>query len=201
MKTRCAPLTVILLILAVTVLLAGCGGGGEIDDDNGYDPDDPYYPQYKDLTLILRVQQPGGWPIGGATVIIDGEADTQRTDAELHPLGSGYPYAWLGWKCNWVSDDYQVVMNYEGDQDAFEIRVHKDGYVDDSTIVRIYDEEPSHIFIRDKMILYPITSGREAKRAPHYAEVAGGDAPLKLQQGGKPLKLIKSTDDRGNGGQ
>lgn len=198
MRKQALSFTVLATFVVALIALGGCGGG-QIDDDNGYDPGDEDYPQYKDLTLILKVRNSAGKPLGGATVLIDEEEDGTLTDLQFHPLGDGYPTAWLGWLCNWTSDDYQVVMNYYGDQDSFEIRVHKDGWTDDSTIVRVDDDEPEHIFIRDTMILYRVTDGASAKRAPHYADVTGGPAPLKLQRAGKPMKVITGTDDRVNG--
>jgi hypothetical protein len=189
-------LPVLLLVAAMVALTLG-GCGGSIDDDNGYDPHEPGYPQYKELTITLQVTNATGLPIGGAEVLIDGVADETTTDEQLHPLGEGYPTAWQGWLANWTSDAYEVVMNYEGDQDQFEIRVHKDGWTDDSTIVKIADYEPDHIFIRDEMIMHRITDVTStAAKAPHYAEVTGGPTPLRLQSSPKPMKIIISTDDR-----
>lgn len=185
---RMFPL-LLLGAVSVAITLAGCGG----DDDDYYNE----YPRTKDLTLILRVVSPGGFPIGGAEVLIDGEVDPVLTDAQLHPLGSGYPDAWQGYLANWVSDDYQVVMNFAGDSDEFEIRVRKPGWTQDSTIVRIDDFEPQHIFIRDEMVMSRVAAaGAAAPKQPHYAEVTGGPKPLRLQAGRKPLKIIKATDDR-----
>jgi len=173
-------------VVLAALLLGGCGGGSDYYQS---------YPMYKDLTLILRVQTPGGFPVGGATVLIDGEPDATLTDLQLHPLGDGYPDAWIGWLCNWTSDEYQSVVNFAGDTDSFEMRVHKDGWTEDSTIVNIYDYEPQHIFIRETMVMQRLADGAPLKRAPHYAEVTGGPAPLTLQRSGKPLKIIAGTDD------
>lgn len=176
-----------LLLLVVPILLvAGCGG-----DDHYYYDD---YPYSKDLTLVLRVQSPGGSPIGGASVLIDGEADEVKTDAEFHPLGSGYPDAWQGWLANWTSDAYEVVMNYSGDEDEFEIRVHKDGWIDDTTIVAVSDSEPNHIFVRDTMVLRR-PADTSAARGRHYAEVVGAPAGLKLSATPALRKVIAASDD------
>jgi hypothetical protein len=198
MRKQALSFYVLLAVVIAVIALGGCSGG-QIDDDNGYDPGDENYPQYKDLTLILRIQTSAGKPLGGATVLIDEEEDSTSSDSKFHPLGDGYPTAWLGWLCNWTSDDYQVVMNYYGDRDSFEIRVHKDGWTDDSTIVRVDDSEPDQIFIRDTMVLHRLTDTASLKRVPHYAEVTAGPHSVKRQHSGKPRTIISGTDDRVNG--
>jgi hypothetical protein len=165
--------------LLVVGLVAGCGGS-DIDDDGGYNPGDAAYPQYKDLTLVLRVVDGVGNPVGGARVWVDEVRDPTATESVFRPLGSGYPAAWQGWLANWTSDAYRVVMNYRGDQDQFEIRVGKSGYSQDSTLVRVYDREPNHIFVRDTMVLHRITT-MQTQTAPapatREAEVVNADGP------------------------
>ncbi|MBU0611235.1 MAG: hypothetical protein KKI08_25375 [Armatimonadetes bacterium] len=183
----------VTVVLAVGLLLGGCGG--IIDDDNGLDLGDPRYPQYKDLTIILQVRDLDGWPVGGATVTVDGTDDLVTTDDQFHPLGDGYPLEWLGWLANWVSDFYQVVMNYAGDVDEFTIEVTKDGWTTDRSVVQIFDYEPEHIFIRDRMVIAPVgLATTSAVSAPHPALVVGGAAPVSSQST-RPRIIIQSTDD------
>ncbi|MFO7946589.1 MAG: hypothetical protein R6V19_07235 [Armatimonadota bacterium] len=148
-------LIVVLLALGLT-LITGCGGS-DIDDDDGYSSGEYGYPQYKNLTIILRVVDPEGVPIGGASVWVDEHEDDETTDRRLHPLGDGYPRSWRGWLANWTSDDYRVVMNYSGDQDTFTIAAGKHGYWSDETRVAIGDWEPDEIFVRDELVLVPKT--------------------------------------------
>lgn len=148
-------LMAILLALALT-FVAGCGGS-DIDDDDGYDSGEYNYPQYKNLTIILRVVDPDGVPVGGASVWVDEKEADRTTDKKLHPLGDGYPREWRGWLANWTNDDYRVVMNYSGDRDNFTIAAGKYGYWSDETHVSVADWEPDEIFVRDELVLVPKT--------------------------------------------
>jgi hypothetical protein len=183
---------VILSLGATMVLLNGCGGS-DIDDDDGYDPGDPAYPQYKDLTLILRVVDPDGDPISGASVWVDDFKDDKTTDAQLHPLGEGYPRQWRGWLANWTSDDYRVVINYRGDTDEFLIEAGKTGYWADSTRVVISDYEPDEIFVRDVLVLVP-KSGRlgpaQSEAEAQQAEIVPADEDFQRQAGNEPIHTL-----------
>lgn len=182
----------ILLLGAAMVLLNGCGGS-DIDDDDGYDSGDPAYPQYKDLTLILRVVDPDGDPISGASVWVDDSEDDRKTDAQLHPLGEGYPRQWRGWLANWTSDDYRLVINYRGDTDEFLIEAGKTGYWSDSTRVVISDYEPDEIFVRDVLVLRP-KSGRlgpaQTEAEPQQAEIVPADEGFQREPGNEPIHTL-----------
>ena len=182
----------ILLLGAAMVLLNGCGGS-DIDDDDGYDSGDPAYPQYKDLTLILRVVDPDGDPISGASVWVDDSEDDRKTDAQLHPLGEGYPRQWRGWLANWTSDDYRLVINYRGDTDEFLIEAGKTGYWSDSTRVVISDYEPDEIFVRDVLVLRP-KSGRlgpaQTEAEPQQAEIVPADDGFQREPGNEPIHTL-----------
>lgn len=176
------------------VALGGCGGT-DIDDDDGYDPGYPDYPRYTNLTLILRVVDPDGYPIGDASVYVDGELDDEETDWEFHPLGSGYPYDWQGWLANWTSDDYRVVLNYPGDRDEFNIEVRKNGYYSDYTTVEISDYEPDEIFVRDVLVLVPrygiySQNTEQAKEA----EIAPAEEGFKREAGHKPTITLGAEE-------
>ncbi len=147
---------------------------------------------YKDLTLVLRVQDPSGAPVGDATVTVAGGPDATLTAATYHRLGASYPAEWVGWRANWASDSYQVVMNYPGDVDEFLISVTKDGWTTDRTVVQIFDYEPDHIYIRDTLTLKQ-RPGLDVSAAPHAAEVTGGARPAATPAG--PRIIIRSTDD------
>jgi len=180
----------VLLALA-TVMLAGCSGG-TIDDDDGYDPGLIDFPQYRNLTIILRVIDQDGDPVGGASVWVDGQEAIETTENELRPLGSGYPREWQGWLANWVSCGYRLVINYPNDSDEFDIRVGKTGYWADETSVVISDWEPDEIFVRDVMVLEEqdgwLTSAEATE--PHKAEVIGADAGFKRAPGSEPTITI-----------
>lgn len=180
-----------VLLALVTAMMVGCSSG-TIDDDDGYDPGLIDFPQYRNLTIILRVIDQDGDPVGGASVWVDGEEAIETSEDELRPLGTGFPREWRGWLANWVSDDYRVVINYPGDTDEFDIEVGKTGYWSDETSVVISDWEPDEIFIRDVMVLerqYGWVASASA-REPHQAEVTGADAGFSREPGSEPRITI-----------
>ncbi len=140
-----------LLVLSI-LFIGGCSGDGAYDDYY-WGPDTSRYPQYKDLSLVLRVVDTAGRPVQGASVWVGGRLDSRRTEGRLRPLGDGYPVAWQGWLANWVSENYRAVIHRPGGRDEFQIRVTKVGYIADVTTVVIEDYEPNHIFVRDVMVL------------------------------------------------
>lgn len=200
MMSKLTRWTMVGFVGLALVALAGCGGTA-LDDDGGYDPGDPNYPQYRYLTIALRIVDGSGHALGGATVWVDGEANSVESDDQFHPLDNHYPYAWQGWAANWESDEYSVVINYPGDQDRFPIRVEKPGWTADTTMVTIHDWEPSDIYIRDVMVLWNTQTQGAAARAAHSAEVVPYILPKALQPTAQRTgTLIMSTDDVAHGG-
>lgn len=184
-----------LLPMSLLAVLGLVGCGGTIDDDNGYDGHHPGYPRYIDLVLILRVQNASGYPVGDASVYVDDDLASNETDDVYHPLGEGYPVAWVGWLANWVNEDYQVVMNDYGDEDQFEIRVTKSGWTEDRSLVTIHDYEPDQVFIRDTMTLHRLsTASTRSAAPPHLAEVVSGKGIVRTPSGG-PKVIIRSSED------
>ncbi len=182
------PLLLALLIAAI----AGCSGG-DIDDDDGYDPGYSNYPQHKNLTLILRVVDPDGRPVGGASVWVGDHEDDYMTTSRLRPLGDGYPRQWRGWLANWTSDEYRVVINYPGDRDEFTVEAGKRGYWSDETRVSISDYEPDEIFVRDELVLVPkamISSAQAQAQEPSQAETVAADADFERETGREPQITI-----------
>jgi hypothetical protein len=179
------------LLALATMMLAGCSGG-TIDDDDGYDPGLIDFPQYRNLTIILRIVDQDGNPVGGASVWVDGEEAQEMSDNLLHPLGAGYPRDWQGWLANWVSDDYRVVINFPGDTDEFAIEVGKQGYWADETRVTVSDWEPDEIFIRDVMVLEEQNGWLTSASAdePHNAEVIGADDGFTREPNSQPTITI-----------
>ncbi len=181
-----------LLLALLIAAIAGCGGT-DIDDDDGYDPGYYDFPQYRNLTIILRVVDPAGYPIGGASVWVADHEDDQTTSTRLHPLGDGYPRQWRGWLANWTSDDYRVVINYPGDRDEFTIEAGKRGYWSDRTRVSISDYEPDEIFVRDELVLVPratIYSTQAPAQEPSQAETVAADADFQRETGDQPQITI-----------
>ena len=181
-----------LLLALLIAAIAGCGGT-DIDDDDGYDPGYSNYPEHKNLTLILRVVDPDGRPVGGASVWVADHEDDYMTTSRLHPLGDGYPRQWRGWLANWTSDEYRVVINYPGDRDEFTIEAGKQGYWSDETRVSISNYEPDEIFVRDELVLVPratIYSAQAAAQEPSQAETVPADAGFQRETGHEPQITI-----------
>lgn len=151
-----------VLTLVVLSILTGCGG-------MDYGPDSPGYPQYRQLTLILAVQDPDGQPIANARVYVDGERDEWTTEDTFERLGPGFPHAWQDLLANWSSDFYQLIEDTPSDHVRFDLAVRKVGWGEDVSIVEIDDPTADHVFVRDVMTLYPGGSGTSPE--PHYAEV------------------------------
>lgn len=165
-----------LLAAPLLIALSGCGGDYDIGEEYDYAP--PGYPEYKNLVIVLRVVDPYGNPVGGATVTVAGNDDSRLTSDFLRALGEGYPRQWRGWLANWTKDRYRAVINYPGDVRDFTIRVGKRGYWSDETNVRILSHEPSEIFVRDVMVLAPrptLYSAQAPEKEPRYAEITPAD--------------------------
>ncbi|MBU0607984.1 MAG: hypothetical protein KKI08_08845 [Armatimonadetes bacterium] len=151
----------VLAVLTVP-LLAGCAGLG---------PEFVLPPELR-LTLILRVQDLTGAPIGNVRVFVDGEPAEWRTDDTFEPLGVGFPEAWQSFEVNWVSESYAIFLEGAVAPVNMDLAVRKVGWTDDLSLVRINDLSPEHLFVRDTMTLYPAGSGPEP--VLHYAEIVAG---------------------------
>ena len=181
-----------LLLALLIAAIAGCGGT-DIDDDDGYDPGYSDYPEYRNLTLILRVVDPSGRPVGDASVWVADHEDDHTTSSRLHPLADGYPRQWRGWLANWTSDEYRVVINYPGDRDEFTVEAGKRGYWSDETRVSISDYEPDEIFVRDELVLVPkatIHSAQAPAQEESQAETVSADAGFERETGHQPQITI-----------
>lgn len=128
------------------LLLMGAGGcGGSLSYN---------LPGYAQLTIILRVQDVEGNPIGNARVYVDGERDEWTTASEFWPLsGTEYPLAWQGFLHNWLSEAYSLPQTQQPVR--FDIAVRKMGWSTDLSLVQMPDVTAEHYFIRDVMTLYP----------------------------------------------
>jgi hypothetical protein len=174
------------VLLASVFAFGGCGST-YLDDDNGYNPGDDGYPLYVNMTLVWKVIDPDGYPIGGVTMWLDGAESMYLTDPEFTPLGNNYPYNWRGWLCNWISDEYRAVINYHGDSDSFELRATKPGWTDASTILEVNEYDYPEVFIRGTLVMYPI-DGLQVQGVASQAkpEVQKAPAGFKRAPGHEP---------------
>ncbi|MEN6544591.1 MAG: hypothetical protein ABFE07_00960 [Armatimonadia bacterium] len=147
-------------LLGILVLLSGCGGS--------YAPGDPNYPDYRTLTLGLRVQDPDGNPIANARVFVDGDRYDWPTQETFEPLGTDFPAAWQGWLANWSSST-DFFEDTPGEPIHFDIAVRKTGWGEGVSIVHIESPTSQYYVVRAVITLYP--GGADGDPEPQYAEV------------------------------
>lgn len=183
MKARTNPIP-IAVWLSLPFLLAGCAGSLDIPvGDLGEIT----------LSLILRVQDADGNPIGDARVLVDGSRDDLFTDPDFWALGAGFPEAWQGFLANWFSDRwalYDDTVPARGGR--VELVVRKVGWTDGLTIAVIPDSPPEHFWVRDVITLYPTGSVGPAPN-PQYAEVLA-DPQVAAAAAGEPRRRIRLND-------
>ncbi|MEN6305586.1 MAG: hypothetical protein ABFD96_22880 [Armatimonadia bacterium] len=146
-------------LLGILVLLSGCGGS--------YGPGDSNYPDYRTLTLALRVQDPDGNPIANARVFVDGDRYDWPTQETFEPLGTDFPAAWQGWLANWSSST-DFFEDTPGEPIHFDIAVRKTGWGEGVSIVHIESPTSRYYVVRDTITLYP--GGTNGSPEPQYAE-------------------------------
>ena len=154
-------LILIPVTIALLAFLTGCGGGAD------FGPGDPDNPNYRTLTLCLRVQDPDGNPIANARVYVDGHRFDWPTQETLEPLGSDFPVAWQGWLANWSSST-DVFEDTPGEPIHFDIAVRKTGWGEGVSIVHIEAPTGLYYVVRDTVTLYP--GGTNGSPEPQYAE-------------------------------
>jgi len=157
-----------IAIVGIVVALGGCAGMGF---------EEIKIPDFPQLTLILRVQDPAGDPIGNARVFVDGHWDEWTTNGFFEPLGADFPAAWVGFPANWVSEEYQITDPIGSGPARFDIAVRKVGWTSDLTIVELADTNAHRYFVRDTMTLYPEGGGPQPP-VLHYAEVIASNAAV-----------------------
>lgn len=168
---------ILLAIGGTAALLAGCGGGGYYDGCAGSD-----YPQSRYVTFYLRVEDPWGNPVGGATVEIDGfRVDGPTTDYWVY-VGYEGPPEWWGWAYNWGVENYRVVI-YEPDEVRYlRVRVSAPDLGSEDAWVEIGDCDPLRVYVRIVFVLgagpYQAEGASATQPQPEYFRSAPSDAPL-----------------------
>lgn len=174
-----------LLALALgSILMGGCGGG----DDHYYGPPDGSFPHYRQFTIVLNVSDADGHALGGATVWVDGVAQSERTSWDFVALGRGYPDSWRGFLANWIKGGYTVTLYDYYDKVDVTVMVSKSGYQTQATTFHIDDSLPRDVFGRDTFIM-------ERSAGPASAEPG---TPVMKPQPGEVVGVDKKPEGGSN---
>ncbi|MBC7286968.1 MAG: hypothetical protein H5T86_02780 [Armatimonadetes bacterium] len=111
------------------------------------------YPQYRYVTIYLRVQEPDGDPVRGAAVYIDGEPIDGLTAGRWYRIDDDGPPEWQGWLHNWAVHDLAVRIDRRNQVRELDLEVAKDGWGSRSTTIRVRDSDPEHMYVRVKFTL------------------------------------------------
>ncbi len=161
--SRLSIAAITVTALSAALLVAGCGGGG-----GSYYYGENDYPQYRYLSLYLRVEKPNGDPLGGATVTIEGEEVDGLTASRWYQVGSEGPSSWRGWLYNWAVGDFQVLINREGQVKSLTVRVARDGWGADSAEVKVRDADPDRVYVRVIFVLGVDNAAAGRTPSPEY---------------------------------
>ena len=153
--------------LAVFLAVTGCGGG---DDGCRW-----HYPQYRYLTLYLRVEKPNGDPLPGATVTIEGKEVNGLTAGRWYAIGRDGPAEWRGWLHNWAVEDYRVRINRKGQVRTLTVHVFRDGWGWDAAEVEIADADPVYVYVRIIFVL-----GVTGSQGPQGPKIEYFKSPVSL---------------------
>jgi hypothetical protein len=169
---------ILLAVGLAAALVVGCGGGG-----TGYGPcgDEPYcdedYPQYRYLTIYLRVEDPGGEPVGAAEVRINGCLVDDRTAGRWYYIGSTGPKPWRGWRYNWAVEDFRVRLDYPAQTRHLHVEVSKPGYGSDDVVFEVSDDDPEYLYARAVLLLGASPARARAAGQAEYFRPRPGAAP------------------------
>ena len=167
---RC--LTVLIALVALTALLGGCGGFTEIDDGDYYT-----YPRTLWLTLVWKVIDADGNPIGGVTMDVDGDTSAYYSDPEFTVLDRNYPWEWRGWLANWIStDEYEVDLAHRDDVQTITLTATKPGWTSASGDISFDRTDADYTYVRGTFMLSPADAAAPATTMPLYVEKIGKGA-------------------------
>lgn len=137
-------------LLAGAVWMSGCAGES---DDYRYRPSPT-----KLLEIYLKVARPDGQPLEGATVWVDGSAQSHRTDDSYLRLGSDFPPDWRGWEYNWFGGPFRFdTRDFPRHGASIEILVSKEGWRTARTTITFGPDAPDDLFMRQTFVMERLT--------------------------------------------
>ncbi len=138
------------LLLCATLLvsvawLSGCAG----EDDYRHRPSPT-----KLLEIYLNVATPEGEPLEGATVWVDGSAQSHRTGDSYQRLDSSFPPDWRGWEYNWAGGPFRFdTRDFPRHGANIEILVSKTGWQTPRTTIPFGHDAPDDLFMRQTFVM------------------------------------------------
>lgn len=165
-------ITMAVAAALAALIVAGCGGSG----GDEYDPWDDY-PQYRYLTLYLRVQDPDGDPVRGARVYINNDRVDGLTAGRWYEVGLEGPEEWEGWLHNWAVEDFPVRIDHEGQVRKLRIKVSKPGWDTRYSTVYVRDADPDYMYVRIRFTMGLDTLGTDEPEPDYYRPKAGKAKP------------------------
>ena len=132
-------------LIAGAVWISGCAG-----------ETDHYHQRSttKLLEIYLKAATPEGQPLEGATVWVDGSAQSKRTGDAYRRLDSMFPPDWRGWEYNWSGGPFRFdARDFPRHGVQIEILVSKSGWETQRSTIPISPDAPDDLFMRQTFVM------------------------------------------------
>ena len=149
-RTPVVPLMLILLALT----LWGCGSGWDDWDDDCCSDYDPVH----FVTLYLNVSDQDGQPLEGATVWLNGVAQSLKT-LDYFRAVEDCGCDWNGFRYNWRRNEFRVRIPDYSDYGELDVVVSKPGWRNQRAGFSLTSWDEKYISGRATFVMQPATGG------------------------------------------